>query len=92
MKVIKLSNYFYILILMNRIYNKVAEELGLTKDIVKEAYRMYFKFIQETMASIPEEALIGDNKIRKTFNIPGLGKFIVKQKKRRENGNKYKED
>lgn len=53
-------------------------ELGIPPEVVKLAYESYWKFIRETISSLPlmedltEE---GFSELRTNFNIPSIGKL-----------------
>lgn len=86
---------------MKEVFNKVSEELGLPKEVVKEAYYSFWKFIRGTIQSLPlKEDLTEDefNKLRTNFNIPSLGKLsctydrYINVKKRFEHIKKIRND
>ena len=73
---------------MNKeLYEKVAKELGLSKEEVKEAYEAFWKFIRVTiedldLKNISEEEF---NRLRTSFNVSHLGKLHCSyRKKQRE--------
>ena len=57
---------------------QVSMELGIPPEVVKLAYESYWKFIRETISSLPlmedltEE---GFSELRTNFNIPSIGKL-----------------
>lgn len=56
----------------------VANKLGLPREVVKEAYESYWKYIRCTISELPlKEDLSEDefNKLRVNFNIPSIGKL-----------------
>jgi hypothetical protein len=58
--------------------DKVAEELGLSKDLVKATYMSFWKFIKDTIQELPlKDDLSEDDfaKLKTNFNIPSLGKL-----------------
>lgn len=60
------------------IYDRVSRETGVDKRVVKTAYRLYWRFIKDTIAKLPlKEDLTEEefNKLRTNFNIPSLGKL-----------------
>lgn len=64
--------------MLNNIYKEVAEELGLSKQVVQKAYISFWKFIRSTIVDLPlKEDLTEEefNKLRTNFNIPSLGKL-----------------
>lgn len=57
---------------------QVSTELGLPPQVVKEAYESYWKFIRESIKSLPlKEDLTKEefDKLRTNFNIPSIGKL-----------------
>lgn len=57
---------------------KVAKDLGLPLDVVREAYFSFWRFLRDKMKEIPlQEDLTEEqfNKYRTSFNVPSLGKF-----------------
>ena len=81
---------------------QVSMELGIPPEVVKLAYESYWKFIRETISSLP---LMEDlTELRTNFNIPIIGKLNctysrwkgVKQRYKQlmklKNDNKDKED
>lgn len=62
------------------IIKKVAEELELPEDLVRRTYDSYWKFIRESIQSLPLKDDLSEeefNKLRVNFNIPSLGKLAV---------------
>jgi hypothetical protein len=58
--------------------NKIAKELNIPKEVVSLAYRSYWKFIRQTIQSLPLKEDISEEefaKLRTNFNIPSLGKL-----------------
>lgn len=79
----------------------VAEEMDLPLEVVKLAYRSYWKFIKSTIKSLPlKEDLNREefDKLRTNFNIPSIGKLnctfdrMVGVKKRYEYIKKLRND
>ena len=59
---------------MNQLKHLIKEEIKL----VKEAYESYWKFIRESIKSLPLKDDLTEeefNKLRTNFNITSLGKF-----------------
>lgn len=59
-------------------YKKVAEELGLSEDMVKHTYMAYWKFIRHAIQQLPLKTEMSENEfgnLRTCFNIPSLGKL-----------------
>ena len=60
------------------IIGKVSQEMGLPPDVVDTAYKSYWKFIKQTIQSLPLKDDISEEdftKLRTNFNIPSLGKL-----------------
>lgn len=53
---------------MNKIYEEVSKETGLPKFMVEKLYKYTFKFLKEKMEADEMKGLM----------IPGFGKFVVK--------------
>ena len=64
---------------MNKeIYEKVARDLELPTEVVKTAYNLYWRFIRDTIESLPLKDSLSEeefNSLRTNFNIPSLGKL-----------------
>lgn len=66
--------------MFDEIYLKVSNDLGISKKLVKQVYKYYWKFIKESIKSsslkndITEEEF---NTIRTNINVPSLGKFYT---------------
>lgn len=61
------------------IINKVSKELDIDADVVDYAYKSYWKFIRETIQSLPLKNVILEedfSKLKTNFNIPSLGKLV----------------
>ncbi|QOR58277.1 protein HU [uncultured phage cr106_1] len=57
---------------------QVSNELEIPVEVVKEAYESYWKFIRESIKSLPlKEDLTKEefDKLRTNFNIPSIGKL-----------------
>jgi hypothetical protein len=62
------------------VVNKVAKELDIPNLTATAAYRLYWKFIKDTVEALPELENISEedfNKLRVNFSIIGLGHFIT---------------
>lgn len=63
---------------MDEIYKKAALILGIDKSDVKDIYEHYWKFIRETIESLPLKENLSEEdfkELRTNFNIPSLGKL-----------------
>ena len=61
------------------IIGKVSQEMGLPPEVVDTAYKSYWKFIKQTIQSLPLKDDISEEdftKLRTNFNIPSLGKLV----------------
>lgn len=60
------------------IISKVSKELDIPVEVVDAAYKSYWKFIKQTIQSLPLKDDIDEEefaKLRTNFNIPSLGKL-----------------
>ena len=60
------------------IINKVSQEISIPPEVVDTAYKSYWKFIKQTVQSLPLKDDINEEefaKLRTNFNIPSLGKM-----------------
>lgn len=60
------------------IIGKVSKELDIPVEVVDAAYKSYWKFIKQTIQSLPLKDDIDEGefaKLRANFNIPSLGKL-----------------
>ena len=60
------------------IFEKVSSELNIPVKVVEYAYKSYWKFIKQTVQSLPLKDDISEEdfiKLRTNFNIPSLGKL-----------------
>lgn len=58
--------------------NHVANKLELPREVVKEAYESYWKYIRCTISELPLKNDLSEeefNKLRTNFNIPSIGKL-----------------
>ena len=57
---------------------KVSQEMDIPLEVVDTAYKSYWKFIKQTIQSLPLKDDISEEefaKLRTNFNIPSLGKL-----------------
>lgn len=60
------------------IFEQVSKETGISEEVVKTAYSLFWRFVRETASSLPlkddltEEEFMG---LKCNFNIPSLGKL-----------------
>ena len=60
------------------IIGKVSSNTGIPVEVVNAAYKSYWRFIKETIQSLPLKNNIDEEefaKLRTNFNIPSLGKL-----------------
>ena len=60
------------------IIGKVSQEMDIPLEVVDTAYKSYWKFIKQTIQSLPLKDEISEEefaKLRTNFNIPSLGKL-----------------
>lgn len=60
------------------IIGKVSQEMDIPLEVVNTAYKSYWKFIKQTIQSLPLKDDISEEefaKLRTNFNIPSLGKL-----------------
>lgn len=60
------------------IIDKVSQELGIPSEVVNAAYKSYWKFIKQTIQSLPLKDNLNEEefaKLKTNFNIPSLGKL-----------------
>lgn len=60
------------------IIGKVSKELDIPVEVVDAVYKSYWKFIKQTIQSLPLKDDIDEEefaKLRTNFNIPSLGKL-----------------
>ena len=56
----------------------MANKLGLPREVVKEAYESYWRYIRCTISELPLKNDLSEeefNKLRTNFNVPSLGKL-----------------
>lgn len=59
------------------IYQKVSQETGIPKEVIKEVYVQNWKFIKEKVESLPLKDNINIDGLRTSFNIKGLGNLYT---------------
>ena len=62
------------------IIDKVSKELDISVEVVDAAYKSYWKFIKQTIQSLPLNDDISEEdftKLRTNFNVPSLGKLCI---------------
>ena len=60
------------------IIGKVSQEMDIPLEVVDIAYKSYWKFIKQTIQSLPLKEDLNEEdfaKLRTNFNIPSLGKL-----------------
>jgi hypothetical protein len=60
------------------IIGKVSQEMDIPLEVVDTSYKSYWKFIKQTIQSLPLKDDISEEeftKLRTNFNIPSLGKL-----------------
>ena len=60
------------------IIGKISQEMDIPLEVVDIAYKSYWKFIKQTIQSLPLKDDISEEefaKLRTNFNIPSLGKM-----------------
>lgn len=63
----------------SEIVNTVSKELDIPAKVVDLAYKSYWKFIKQTIQSLPLKEDISEeefSKLRTNFNVPSLGKLV----------------
>lgn len=63
---------------LNKVYDRVALELGLNSSDVKEAYNLYWEYFRKSIESLPLKDSLNEedfNSLKTSFNVPSLGKF-----------------
>lgn len=63
---------------MENIFEKLANELNLSKETVENTYKAYWKFIREKITSLVLKKNMTKedfNKLKTNFNLPSLGKL-----------------
>ena len=60
------------------IIDKVSQELGIPFEVVNVAYKSYWKFIKQTIQSLPLKDNLSEEEfstLKTNFNVPSLGKL-----------------
>lgn len=60
------------------IISRISKELDIPVEVIDKAYKSYWKFIKQTIQSLPLKDDIDEeefSKLRTNFNIPSLGKL-----------------
>lgn len=63
---------------MDEIYEKVALNLGIPKDVVQNTYKAFWRFIRSHIEEMPLKDIESQeefNRYRPNFSLPYLGKF-----------------
>lgn len=66
------------------IVNKVSGDTGLSPDTVDKTYRAFWKYIRDSIQSLPLKEDISEEEflmLRPNFNIPSLGKLTCTYKR-----------
>lgn len=61
------------------IYRAVSLETGIPEKVVKESYRLFWRFIRETISALPLKDDLTEEQFRElrtSFNVPSLGKLV----------------
>lgn len=62
----------------SEIIKKVAEELNLPEELVSKTYDAYWRFIRESISSLPLKSDLSKEQfdsLKTNFNIPSIGKL-----------------
>ena len=73
-----LNYYFYLLLKMKNLYNKVANEMNIPVEVIELAYKTYWKFIKKTIQELPLKEDLSEEEfaeLKTNFNIVSLGKL-----------------
>lgn len=60
------------------IVKKVAQDTGLSEDVVNKTYKAFWLYIRTTISQLPLKNNLNEedfNKLKTNFNIPSLGKL-----------------
>lgn len=77
----------------NTFASQVSKEVGLPTEVVSKVYRYYWKFIRDSIQSLPLKEDISEedfNKLRTNFNIPSIGKLSCTYDRVRRVKERYK--
>lgn len=75
---------------------ELSRSLGLPERVILKAYKAYWRFIKEKIEELPLKDNVLDeevfNKMKKSFNVAGLGKlYCCKYERYKQDVLKYKE-
>ena len=64
-------------VVLNKVIKRVAKELNLPEDLIKNTYMSYWKLVKDSIQSIPLKDINTDQiqEYKTSINIPSLGKF-----------------
>lgn len=65
---------------MKEIFLEVAEELGISVNVVESVINTYLGFIRNRISRVPYKTLTSWDKVKTNFLLPGFGKLVVKGK------------
>lgn len=60
------------------VLNQVSNKLNIPLEVVKEAYKSYWRYIRNTISELPLKEDLSEDKfsnLRVNFNIPSIGKL-----------------
>lgn len=60
------------------IFEQVSKETGISEEVVKTAYNLFWRFVRETASSLPLKDELTEEEfmdLKCNFNIPSLGKL-----------------
>ena len=69
---------------MDEIYAKVAADMGIPIELVRDAYLSQWQFIRNTIEALPLKEELSEeefNQLRTSFNLPSLGKIYTTRDK-----------
>ena len=64
----------------DEIFAQVSKEQGIPKEVIELAYKSGWKFIKQTIETLPLKEPITEevfNQYRTNFNIPSIGKLYI---------------
>ena len=66
------------------VYKKIAIELGIPVEEVQKAYESFWEFMRNTISDIPIDTATEEElgEMKTSFNVPELGKFYYKGKRK----------
>lgn len=70
-------------VVLNKVIKRVAKELNLPEDLIKNTYMSYWKIVKDSIQSIPLKDINADQikEYKTSINIPSLGKFTCNTNK-----------